>query len=186
VVKALYRAFAPAHGQAYLCIRHLLDEFQDQQVLPLRRQVTDQLQKGLLVLAMHEGRFGRLPLVVKCGGVVEGDLLVAAAIAVPVGDQVVGNAVQPGRERHAAVGIILNMMQGTVKDAGGQVLGIMNVAGTIVNVVKNPLDVPLVQRPERILVALRSQDQDFSIFQLQHLAHLTSGQKAGTPPDLRG
>ena len=186
MIQAFYRAFAPAHDLAYLGIRHLLDEFQDEQVLAFRRQVADELQKGILVLAMHEGCFRRRPLVVKRGGIIEGDLLVAAAVAVPVGDQVVGDAVQPGREWYATVGIIFNMVQGAEKDAGGQIFGIMNITGTIVNVVKNPLDVTLVQRPERILVALRSQYQDLTIIQLQHLAHLTGGRQAGATPDLRG
>ena len=71
MVKAFYRALAAAHGLADLGIRHVLDEFQDQQVLALRRQVADEFQKRIPLLALHQRHFGRLALVMEGRSIVE-------------------------------------------------------------------------------------------------------------------
>ncbi len=78
---------------------------------------------------------------------------------------------------------MIDVMQGPVKDPGGQVLGVMDIAGAVIDVVKNPLDVTGIEGPKSFLVPLRSKDLDLTIVQFlnlawqygvfDHLAHLT-------------
>ena len=68
---------------------------------------------------------------------------------------------------------IMNMVQGAVENTRGQVFSIMDVSRTIVDVVKDPLYVLLVQFPEGLPVTLRCTGQNFLFFKLRHLAHLT-------------
>jgi hypothetical protein len=124
---------------------------------------------------------------VESGGIIQRDLLVAAAVAMPVCDQVVGNAIQPGREGHASVGITLNMAHGAIENTGGQVLGVVHVACTIIYVVKYSFHVLLVQCAESLLVALRGARQEILIVKFRQLAHLTGGVlHTITPPGFRG
>jgi hypothetical protein len=51
----------------------------------------------------------------------------------------------------------------------------MDIAGTIVNVVKDLLYVLRVQCPESLSVALSGPDQEIFIFKLRQLVHLTGG-----------
>ena len=86
-----------------------------------------------------------------------------------------GNPIQPGREWDAPVGVALDMVQGAIKNTGGKVFGVMDVACTIVDVVKYPLYILLVQCPESLPVALGGPGQEILIFKLRHLVHLTGG-----------
>ena len=93
----------------------------------------------------------------------------AAAVAVPVGDQVVGDPVQPGRERHAPIGIALDVVQGAVKNTGGQVFGVMDIACTVVDVVENPL-----------YVLARTEHQRLPGHPAKHAARISCSSNSGT------
>src|SRR5512140_346396 len=141
MIETFYSPLTPAHGLADLGIGELLHELKDEQVLSLRRQETDDLQDGILVLALHESHLGRLALVVEGGGVIQGDLLVAAAVPVPVGDKVMRNPIEPGRKRYSPIRVMLDVVEGAVEDAGGQILRVVDVAGAVIDVVENTVDV---------------------------------------------
>jgi hypothetical protein len=185
MIETFYRAFTAAHDLADLGIGKLLDELKDEQVLALGRKTADDLQQGVLVLTLHESHLGRFTLVVEGGSVIERDLLVTVPIPVPVGDKVMRNPVKPGRERYASIGVILDVMHGPVKDTGGQVFRIVDIASAIIDVVKDAVNMTRVQYSKGFLVPLRSKGEDFSITQFEHVAwqcmthdqkvHLTDG-----------
>ena len=49
---------------------------------------------------------------------------------------------------------MIDVMQGPVKDPGGQVFSVMDVAGPVVDVVKNPLNILFIQYAECIIISL--------------------------------
>jgi len=72
----------------------------------------------------------------------------------PVGNQVVRNAIQPGGKGDAAICIILNMIHRPLKDAGGEVLRVMEVPRSVVNVVEDAVDVALIEQTKCLAVTL--------------------------------
>jgi hypothetical protein len=86
--------------------------------------------------------------------IVDGDFLPPAAVTVPVGNQVVGNPIQPGRKWDAAVCIILNVIHRPLKDAGGEVLRIVEVPCSVINVIEDAFDVAFVEQTKCIAVTL--------------------------------
>jgi len=84
----------------------------------------------------------------------ERQLWPSAAIAVPVGHQVVRNAVQPRRKWNAAIYIAVNMVHRPLENTGCEVLCIVQVACPVVYVVEDPIHVALIEPTERLTVAL--------------------------------
>src|SRR3990172_3262265 len=99
MVDALDRALAASHDLADLGVGKVLHELEDQQVLPFGRQAADQAQERLLLLGADEGCLRVVAFGGQDGQVVDGNFLPAAAVAVPVGNQVVSDAIQPGGKR---------------------------------------------------------------------------------------
>ncbi len=60
--------------------------------------------------------------------------LAATAVAVPVGHHVVGDPIEPGREGEPTLDKAGQVMEGLVKDFGGEVLGVVVVAGPVVDI----------------------------------------------------
>ena len=156
VIQALYGALAPSHDLADLGVRKVLHEFEDQQCLPLGRQLTDQPHQRFLLLRPHQPAFRSLFLGDHDRQVAQRDLLLAAAIPVPIGHQVVRYPIQPGGERHTAVCVVVNVVHRPLEHTGREVLRVVQVAGAIVNVVVDAFDVDFVQGTERFAVAPRS------------------------------
>jgi hypothetical protein len=69
--------------------------------------------------------------------IIEGYLLAAAVIAVPIRHQVMGYAVQPSRKWYASVLIIGDMSHRPGEDPRSQVFGVMLVTGAVIYVVVN-------------------------------------------------
>ncbi len=86
--------------------------------------------------------------------VLQGQHRATAAVAVPIGHQIVGDAVQPCGYREAAFLVLRNTAHSTEKDLGGEILGIVLVARSIINVVKDPLDVLLIEQSESFMISL--------------------------------
>ena len=87
--------------------------------------------------------------------VVDGDFLFSAAVTVPVGDQVVRDAVQPGREWDAAVCVIVNVVHRPLKDASGEVFRVMRVPRPVIHIIEYTVNLALVEFAKSILVTLR-------------------------------
>jgi hypothetical protein len=79
------------------------------------------------------------------GDIVDRNFLPATAVPVPVGDKIMSDAIQPGRERDAAIRIILDVIHCPLKDAGSQILRIVEVPRSIVNVVEDAVYITFVE-----------------------------------------
>jgi hypothetical protein len=76
----------------------------------------------------------------------------------PVGNQVVCDAVQPGREWDTTVCIVVNVIHRPLKYAGSEILRIVEVPRPVVYIVEDAVYVTPVKLAKRIPVALRSAD----------------------------
>jgi hypothetical protein len=72
----------------------------------------------------------------------------------PVGNKVVRDTVQPRREGDAAVRVVLDVIHCTLKDAGGEVLCIVEIPRSIVYVVEDAVYVAFIKLTERIAITL--------------------------------
>ena len=109
--------------------------------------------------------------------VVQRDFLLAASVPVPVCHQVVRNPVQPGGKGNAPVSVIPYMVHRPLKNTGCQVLCIVSVARTVVNVVEDSLQVSPIELTECIAIALRGACKDllFVVFQIGQVDYPTDG-----------
>ncbi|MCK7519437.1 MAG: hypothetical protein MZV64_17745 [Ignavibacteriales bacterium] len=115
----------------------------------------DQLEQRILLLRCGPGSLsGWSPLAGRIGRSSRRNLLLAAAVAMPVGDQVVRNAVQPGRKRHAAIGVVDDVVHRPLENTRCQVFGIVHVARPVVHVVEDAIHITLIELTEGIAVAL--------------------------------
>jgi len=86
--------------------------------------------------------------------VIQRDFLLAAAVPVPVGNQVVRYTIQPRREWNAAIFIVVNVVHCPLEDAGCEILCIVQVACPVVDVVEDTVNVSLIELTERITVTI--------------------------------
>ena len=77
--------------------------------------------------------------------VADRNFLPAAPVPVPISDKVMRDAIQPGGEWDAAICIVLNVFHRPLKDAGGEILRVMEVPRSIVDIVEDALEVTLVE-----------------------------------------
>ena len=170
VIETFYGTFAASHDGADLGIRHVLDELQDEKVLSFRGQAPDEFEKRILLLGTDQVLLRVIALRRQHGHIVDGDFLPPAAVTMPVGNQVVRNAIQPGRKGNAAICIILNVIHRPLKDAGGEILRVVEVPRSVVNVVEDAVDVALVEQTKCIAVALGGTGQHiiFVEFDIRH------------------
>ena len=146
MIETFDSAFTASHDRADLGIRHVLDELQDEEILSFCRQTPDEPEKRILFLGADQIPFRVVPFRRKHGHIIDGDLLPPASVTMPVGNQVVRNAIQPGGKWNAAVRIVLNMVHRPLKDAGGEILRVVEVPRSVVNVVEDTVDVTLVEQ----------------------------------------
>src|SRR6266498_2275273 len=88
------------------------------------------------------------------GHIVDRDFLPATSIPVPVGNQIMSNTIQPGRERDAAIRIILDVIHCPLKNAGSKILRVVEVPRSIVNVVEDAVYITFIKQTKRIAVTL--------------------------------
>ena len=74
----------------------------------------------------------------------ERDFAFFILIPVPVDNQVMSDAVQPGGERISPVFITLDMMQSPDKDPGAEILCVLAVAGPVINIVVDLVNILFV------------------------------------------
>src|SRR3972149_1781100 len=81
----------------------------------------------------------------------------AAIVPMPVRNQVVGDSVQPGRQRQPPVSIMTDMSQRPKKNSCSQIFRIERVSGAVIDIIVDLAYVALIKRSEGILVPLRGQ-----------------------------
>ena len=157
MIKRLDRSFAAAHDLPDVGVGHPFNEFQNDQLLALGGQSSNRCQQPIALLIRLGHRFGSLAAHADQRDFVQAHHLTAALIAVPVGDQVVRDAVQPGRERHALLTVAANVRHRPLKRSLSQILCFVMVARAVVNVVVNFADIALVQdsKSRRVRLGLR-------------------------------
>jgi hypothetical protein len=72
----------------------------------------------------------------------------------PVGNEVMGDSVKPGRKGNAAICIVLNVVHCPLKDAGSQILRVMEVPRSIVDIVEDAVEITLIEQTKCVTVAL--------------------------------
>src|SRR5690606_5032195 len=87
-----------------------------------------------------------------------------AVVAMPVRHQIVGDAVEPGRECVSPIFVALDVLQRAHENAGRQVLRIGSVAGAVVDIAVDLAGVALIQLAKRLSIffGLRNQRRLFS------------------------
>ncbi len=128
--------------------------------MPLGGQAPDEPQQHVLLLGTDQVPFGVVTLRRQDRHIIDRDLLPAAAVPVPVGDQVMGDPVQPGGEGNTSVGVVLMWFIARWK-TGPSILRIMQVPRSIVNVVEDPVDVAFIEQAKSFLLALRCTVKNF-------------------------
>jgi len=187
VIQTFHRAFASTHDLSDLSIGKVLDEFEDEQGLSFGRQTSDEFEKRAFLLRTDEVSFRMVALGRQDGQFIQWDFLPAAPVTVPVGDQIVSDAVQPCGEWNASIPVILDVIHRPLKDAGSQVLRVVEVAGAVVHIIEDAVYVLLVELTEGVAVAngRASQNIIFTEFQIRQEKFLPAGLNIITPPGFR-
>jgi len=155
MIEALDGSFTTSHDLPNLSVREVLDKLQDKQMLAFWWQLADESEKRILLFSVDKLGFRMVTFGGQHRQVTDGDFLPAAAVAMPVGDQVVRNAIQPGREWDAAVRIIVNVVHRPLKDASGDVFRVMRVPRPVVHIIEDTVDVALVEFAKSAIISLR-------------------------------
>lgn len=152
MIQTLHGAFASAHDLSNLRIGKVFNELEDQQGLPFRRKAADELQQRALLLRADQIPFGVIAPSRQDRQFIQRNFLPAAPVTVPVGDQIVGNAIQPRRKWNSSIAIILDVIHRSLEHTGGQVFRVVEVASAIVHIVEDAVYVLLVELTERVPV----------------------------------
>jgi len=171
MIEAFYSSFTASHDLANLRIRHIFDKLQDEKILSLRRQASDETEKRFLFLGTNEIPFGMVSSGRRDRHIVQRDLLPAASVAMPIGNQIMCDPIQPGRERDAAVCVVVNVVHRPLKNARSEILRIMEVPRSVVHIVEDAVYITSVELTKCITVTLRSADENifFVEFDFRHV-----------------
>jgi hypothetical protein len=95
----------------------------------------------------------------------------------PVGYQVVGDAVEPGREGDAAVCIAVDMIHRPLEYTRGEILRVMEVPCSVIHIIKDTIHVTLIEHPKGVFIAMGGKHEDLFVseFRLRHWLNLTDG-----------
>src|SRR5262245_47306672 len=102
----------------------------------------ERLQQKTFLLAFLRQPIGSIGFFDECDRVVEPHIAAAAFIAMPIGNQIMRDAIEPGSKRRAAIVILVYVCQGAIENARGQVLGILFIADAVKNVTVDAVNVP--------------------------------------------
>src|SRR5687768_9034826 len=133
MVKAFHSSFTASHDLTNLRIRHVLHKFQDEEILSLRWQASNQVPLRVISLGGKDRH------------IIDRDLLPAASVTVPVCNQVMSDAIQPGRKWDATVSVIFDVIHCPLKHTGSQVLCIMEVPCSIIYIVEDAVEIALIE-----------------------------------------
>src|SRR5258705_2349711 len=121
---------------------------------------------------MDQVPFRMIALGLQAWQVIQWNFLSAAAIQVPVGNQVMSDAIEPSGKRNATISIGFDMIHCPLKDASREILRIVEVARSVVNIVEDAVYITLIQEAKSIPVTLRSEGQNIIFVEL-NLLHAT-------------
>jgi hypothetical protein len=96
MVEAFDSPFAASHYLPNFSVGEILNEFQDKQMLSFRWQLADESKKRFLLLGTDKLGLRMVAFGRQYRNVIDWDFLSATAVTMPVGNQVVRYAVQPG------------------------------------------------------------------------------------------
>jgi len=137
-----HRALASPHHSSNLGVWQPLDELQSDKALLLERQggnsapeLTDELEP-----LDTEFDFGRLQRIEERPE--------AAAVAVPVRDEIVSDAIEPGGKRHTLICVSRQVGQRLNENFGGHILSFKAISNSGKYVAENAIGVALVQVTE--------------------------------------
>ena len=159
MVEAFDGSFTASHDLPNFSVGEVLDKFQDEQLLSFRWQPADESEKRILLFSTDERGLRMVAFGRQHRDISDGDFLSAAAVTVPIGDQVVRDAVQPGRKRQSSVLVPVKVSEGAVERPGGQILGVVVVSCPVIDVAIDLVYVPFIERPKRFRVALGTRNQ---------------------------
>src|SRR5215207_10440545 len=145
MVKAFHSTFTASHDLTDLRIRHVFHKFQDEEILSLWRQPSDQFEKCGLLLGTNQVSLRVISLGCKDRHVIDRDLLPAASVTMPVCNQVMSDAIQPGRKRDATISVIFDVIHCPLKHTGSQILCIMEVSCSIIHIVEDAIEITLIE-----------------------------------------
>jgi hypothetical protein len=72
-----------------------------------------------------------------------------------------GDPIQPRGKRDSSVGVILNVVHCPLEYAGGEVLRIVEITGSVIHVIEDAIHILFIQLTERVPVAQRRAGKDF-------------------------
>src|SRR5215207_5272366 len=145
MVKAFHSTFTASHDLTDLRIRHVFHKFQDEEILSLWRQPSDQFEKCGLLLRTNQVPLRMISLGCKDRHVIDRDLLPAASVTMPVCNEVMSDAIQPGRKWDATISVVFNVIHCPLKHTGSQILRIMEVSRSIINIIEDAVDIPFIE-----------------------------------------
>ena len=154
MVEALDSPFTAPHDLPNFSVGEVLHKFQDKEMLSFRWQLADESEKRILLFGADKLSLRMVALGRQHRNVTDGDFLSAAAVTMPVGDQVVRYAIQPGREWDTAVCVIVNVVHRSLKDASGEVLRVVCVPRPVVHIIEYTVDVTRVEFAKSIAITL--------------------------------
>jgi len=171
MIEAFYSSFTASHDLADLRIRHIFDKLQDEKILSLWRKASDEAEKRFLFLRMNQIPLGMVSSGRQDWHIVQRDLLSAASVAMPISNQIMCDPIQPGRERDAAVCIVVNVIHRPLKNARSKILRIMEVPRSVVHIVEDAVYITSVELTKCIAVTLRGADENifFVEFDFRHV-----------------
>ena len=154
-IERLDRALALLHQFANLDICQLIAKLVEQQLTPLLRQALDRGPQCVLPCPPFCCRLRFIAPLCRKNHPVDRDETAATLIPVPVGDQIVGDAEHPCPKGQSPVLVTVQAIQRSVKNAGGQVLRVLNILDAAEDIRIDAIDIPLIQFAKRIRIFLR-------------------------------
>ena len=128
MIERLDGAFTTTHDFADLGIREVFAELEHQELLAVCLQLSDRGAQCLFLgIRFGQALWAALAFAYR-HQFVKQDHLAAGVITMPVGDEIMGDSVEPSRKGDALILIALHVAERAVKRAGGQVFGIVHVS----------------------------------------------------------
>ena len=155
MIEAFDSPFTASHDLPDFSVGEILNELQDEKMLSLWRQLADEPEKRILLFSADKLCLGMVTFGRQHRDIIDGDFLFAAAVTMPVGNQVVRNAIQPGRKWNAAVCVIVNVVHRSLKNASGEAFRVVRIPRPVVNVIEYTVNVLCVEFSKGISIPLR-------------------------------
>src|SRR4030095_8635542 len=103
---------------------------------------------------MDKITFGMIAFRLQNRQVIQRNFLPATAVPMPVGNQIMGDAIQPRGKGNAAVCVGFDVIHRPLKDASSQILRIVEVTRPVVYIVEDSVYITLIEQTKSIAVTL--------------------------------